>query len=426
MNDWPLHDPPRARLLARCSWRRHALALFVLLALPALCPAPAAAQYHEIETDDMRLIWYGPALGFIAPYTVQCFENSMRFHRKLWGYTPSERVSVIMDDFTDYGNAGVWANPRNSMSLHIAPSNFVYETGPSNERINFSMNHEVVHVVALDQAAGSDLLFRGLFRGKVRETAEHPETILYGHLTLPRRAAPRWYHEGIAVFMETWMAGGLGRAQGPYDEMVFRSMVRDGAPFYDPLGHETEGTKVDFQTGVNSYLYGTRFMSYLAWEYGPEKVIEWVGRGPSSRRSHTDQFRKVFGKPMEAGWRDWVAWEHEFQRENLSQVRRHPTTGSRDVSRNALGSVSRAFVDPERNRLYAAVYYPGALPSVAFRPLSGYDDAIKVKHQTKYDDCQHRRTWTAGIAECCNYQRVGKQSREEQIDHRRARHLDAD
>ena len=72
---------------------------------------------------------------------------------------------------------------------------------------------------------------------------------------------PRWYLEGSAVFMETWMAGGLGRAQGGYDEMVFRAMVRDNARFFDPLGLESEGTRIDFQVGVNAYLYGTRFMT---------------------------------------------------------------------------------------------------------------------------------------------------------------------
>ena len=60
------------------------------------------------------------------------------------------------------------------------------------------------------------------------------------------------------------MGGGLGRAQGAYDEMVFRAMVRDNARFYDPLGLESEGTSVDFQVGANDYLYGTRFISYLA------------------------------------------------------------------------------------------------------------------------------------------------------------------
>ena len=56
--------------------------------------------------------------------------------------------------------------------------------------------------------------------------------ILYNYLTTPRVNVPRWYLEGSAVFMETWMAGGLGRAQGGYDEMVFRAMVRDDAHFY--------------------------------------------------------------------------------------------------------------------------------------------------------------------------------------------------
>src|SRR5439155_1963688 len=176
-----------------------------------------------------------------------------------FGYTPSEKVTVFLNDFADYSNAAVWGAPRNTMMMHLAPPNFVYETGPSNERVNFLMNHELAHVVTLDQTTGIDSMLRRAFFGKVRENSDHPESILYGFLTIPRRAAPRWHREGTAVFMETWMSGGLGRAQGPYDEMVFRSMVRDGAHFYDPLGLESEGTKVDFQVGVNSYLYGTRF-----------------------------------------------------------------------------------------------------------------------------------------------------------------------
>ena len=46
--------------------------------------------------------------------------------------------------------------------------------------------------------------------------------------------------------------------------MVFRAKVRDDAPFYDPLGLVSKGTEVDFNVGANAYLYGTRFMSYLA------------------------------------------------------------------------------------------------------------------------------------------------------------------
>src|SRR5262249_18564023 len=134
---------------------------------------------------------------------------------------------------------------------------------------------------------------RGFVGGRGGPSPDDPESILYYYLTAPRDAAPRWYHEGIAVFLETWMAGGQGRAQGAYDEMVFRSMVRDGSRFYDPLGLVAEGTKIDFQVEVNSYLYGTRFMTYLAYRYSPEEVVRWVGRPAGSAAYYTRSFEKV-------------------------------------------------------------------------------------------------------------------------------------
>jgi hypothetical protein len=339
-------------------------------ALAALS-VPAAAQYRTLETARLRLLYPGTTLGYLAPYAARCFENSMNVHARLFGYASDEKVNVILDDFEDHGNAGVWVNPRNSMVVHIAPTSFVYETNPANERINHTMSHEVVHVVALDQATPRDRFLRTVMGGKVREGAEHPETMLYQYLTVPRRAAPRWYHEGIAVFLETWLAGGLGRAQGPYDEMVFRAMVRDGARFYDPLGLESEGTKIDFQVGANSYLYGARFMTYLAHEHSPEKLMEWVARRPGSRAYFSSQFRRVFGRSLEQGWREWIAFERGFQQANLDSIRLYPVTPYRDISRLALGSVSRAYVDSAKGLLYAAVFHPGDFAHLAAIPLAG-------------------------------------------------------
>ena len=187
------------------------------------------------------------------------------------------------------------------MSLQIAPLNFAFETIAANERMTTLMNHELVHVITMDQPAGADRVFRRLFGGKVAPSSEHPESILYWYLTAPRVAAPRWYHEGIAVFVDTWMAGGLGRAQGGYDEMVFRAMVRDDVPFYDPLGLVSEGTKIDFQAQANSYLYGTRFMTWLARRHTPEKLIEWVSRREGSRAYYAAQFRTRLRHVARAG-----------------------------------------------------------------------------------------------------------------------------
>uniref|UniRef100_A0A832HZR5 Bacterial surface antigen (D15) domain-containing protein n=1 Tax=Eiseniibacteriota bacterium TaxID=2212470 RepID=A0A832HZR5_UNCEI len=358
--------PPRSNRAPRAA-RAAAAAAVALLA----CAAPARAQLEFIETDQMRLVYHAPTQGFLAPYVARCFERSMRFYRGRFAWTPSEPVTVTLADVADYGNAAVWVTPRNSMLVHLAPTNFVYETGPSNERINFTMNHEVAHVLTLDQAAGTDRLFRALFLGKVREIPEHPESMLYAWLTVPRRASTRWYREGMAVFFETWMAGGLGRAQGPWDEMVFRAMVRDSAPFWDPLGLESEGVKTDFQAGVNSYLYGTRFLSYMVWRDGPDKLLRWLDRGPGSRAYFASQFAAVYGRSLDDAWRAWIAWERDFQRANLDTLARWPETPTRDLSPRALGSVSRAFVDTASRSIIAAVYSPGSLAHLAALPLDG-------------------------------------------------------
>ena len=65
---------------------------------------------------------------------------------------------------------------------------------------------------------------------------------------------------------------------GNYDEMFFRTKVIEDAEIYSAQGLESEGINSDFQGVTNSYLYGTRFMGYLANQYGPEKIIEWVKR----------------------------------------------------------------------------------------------------------------------------------------------------
>ena len=210
--------------------RRYCLIAFLLLS--AIATAGGAADfkvvYKTIETEDLRLAYYDSAHYYILPHLARCFENSFAFHKKLFRYEPSGKVTISFQDFDDYGYAGTTTIPFNYITLGIEPFEYVYDTCPTNERMNWVTNHELVHVVASDQATRGDRFYRSLFLGKVPPTDEDPVSIFYSFLTNPRRYAPRWYHEGIAVFLETWMAGGIGRVLTGWDEMVFRTMVRDG------------------------------------------------------------------------------------------------------------------------------------------------------------------------------------------------------
>ncbi len=316
------------------------------------------------ETDEVRVLYFDPFQTHLVPHVIRNFHNSLEFQKQLFGWAPQEKSTIILTDLSDYGNAGAGASPYNGVSVYVAPASRTLETMPSSENVFMIMNHELVHVANMDAANTRDLRWRRLFGGKPRQTDRHPESILYNYLTVPRLTTPRWYLEGAAVFMETWMSGGVGRAQGAYDEMVFRSMVRDDATFYTNLGLVSEGTSIDFQAGVNAYLYGTRFISYLAYEYTPEQVIAWLRRDEDSERYYAKQFERVFGKSLESAWDDWIAFEHEFQRANLEAVREYPLTETRPIVPRALGSISRAYVDVERGELYGAFRYPGVVAHV--------------------------------------------------------------
>ena len=284
----------------------------------------------------------------------------------MFDWVPSGGVNVWLRDFGDVADASTYPAPRNRITVEVAPAYSPYETFSSADRFELYAMHEVAHLATMDRASPEDVRFRRFFHGKVDYFAAHPETFLYYYLTVPRAASPRWYLEGSAVFMETWMMGGVGRAQGGYDEMVFRAMVQDHAHFYDPLGLVSKGTVIDFQTGANAYLYGTRFMDYLALTYGPQSLLSWWRRDAGSRRYYADQFQKVYGLPLDQSWRRWIAFEQEFQRKNLAGGTRTPDH-----------AISRSY-QPQSRRRVAQLPVEGWQQAVHGREVPGPSRAPRV------------------------------------------------
>ena len=335
--------------------------LAVISLLTFTSGAAFAADRAFVETDELRLVYYDPAEFSLVPHVTQSFLSALANHQRVWGYVPNGGVTVFLRDWQDSGNARTFWAPRNLIDVDIAPSYYPYETISSAERFESIAVHELTHVATTDRASPEDYRWRHFFHGKVGVVGAHPESLLYNYLTVPRNTAPRWYQEGSAVFMETWLSGGRGRAQGGYDEMVFRAMVQGDAKFYDPLGLVSKGTEVDFQTGANAYLYGTRFMDYLALTYGPQRLLDWWRRDAGSRRYYADDFERVFGLPLGESWHRWVDFEHKFQQQNLDSVHEHPVTPFRDLTRRNLGALSRSYLSVDDSRLFTAVKYPGQL-----------------------------------------------------------------
>ncbi len=338
--------------------------LLLLFILVGTATAAFSQRINRFQTDEMELIYFGTRYSFMMPHVASTIHNAMDFHKEFWGY--DHKMSyVFLTDFEDDGHGGAMVMPFNTVIVGISPFSYNQGIVPSNERFQWLSNHELTHVVLADKPNRMDFFWRKAMMGKVTRDDKAPVSAAWSYLTTPRWYAPRWYHEGIAIFMETWMAGGVGRTLGPYDEMYWRSIVREDLPIYSVVGLETEGTTVDFQVGANSYLYGARFITYLAKTHGVDKVRDLYNRTDDSKAFYGSQFRQVFGQSIHEAWGEWIAFEREFQHQNLETIREYPLTDFEPITPGPMGSVSRMGYNAEQKKIVAAINYPGIMSQFA-------------------------------------------------------------
>ena len=96
--------------MLHCRWSSRTFCRVLLLLIATA--TSSNAQLETLETEHLRVIYIAPIHSYLAPYAAQCFENSLAFQKRLFDYEPDEKITVILTDFSDYGNAGAGAVPR--------------------------------------------------------------------------------------------------------------------------------------------------------------------------------------------------------------------------------------------------------------------------------------------------------------------------
>lgn len=336
-----------------------------------------AQTIYQYKGEDATVCFFYKEQAQYLPHLMRKYRLGRELHGQIWGDLPWQSPFMMLTDWEDDGNAGVSAIPHTTIQIGLAPMNMSYFVSPTNERYDHLFKHEYTHVVMTDKAAGPDLGWRQFTGNKVVPNSNYPLSALWSYLDTPRWYAPRWYHEGISCFLETWLGDGAGRALGGYDEAYFRTRVLDGKDIFSVVGLETEGTTSDFQQGATSYLYGTRFVNYLVLTYGFDKLVEFYNRTEDSRTFYASQFEKVYGKGLREVWEDWKDFEKLHQEENLAIIAEYPLTEVSPMTDSNLGAMSPMIVDDSARVAFAAVNHPGDLAHIVRMELD--EDCRKVE-----------------------------------------------
>ncbi len=303
------------------------------------------SKWYEKDSEHFKII-YRASQAFLVPRIIKSAETALNSLMKIFNYTPSEKIVISLYDASDYGFASATTVPENFIRLEIEPFEYAYENIPYNERFQWVLSHELVHVVVDDHASDIEAATRSIF-SKVAPEKIEPLSIFYSLLTNYSRYTPRWHQEGIAVFLETWLSGGFGRVLGNFDEMYFRTMVADSMKFPSYNKLDAKSSLTNFLLGTLYYLYGQRFCTYLSIKYGSDRLIEWFKEEPNDfYEGFKNKFYKVYGIDIDDAWNNFIAYEKSFQEENIKRLSSSKLTSIRKLTDKPIGWVTEPYWNP--------------------------------------------------------------------------------
>ena len=230
-----------------------------------------------------------------------------------------------------------YSAPHSRLVFDVAPLSHAFETFPASERMFSLMNHEMVHVVhRRHRVRGGPALAALLPRQGHAASAES------GNAALQLPDDPALHRAALVDRGRRGVHGNVdGRRRGPRAGRLRRDGVPGDGARRRPLLRSARSrfarrSSVDFQIGANAYLYGTRFFTYLAYTYSPEKVVAWIRRDEGSQRyycrpvsSRCSAFRSSrrgrTGSPSSAS----------SSGSNLAEVRKFPITPHAEPGRHA-------------------------------------------------------------------------------------------
>ena len=323
----------------------------IVLILFISIPIYSQSDWFEQESENFKII-YRESHAHLVPQLFHSAETALSTLKKLFKYTPSEKIIINTYDAYDYGYGAATSVPQNYIRLEIEPMEPGYESIPYSERFQWIISHELVHVVVNDHSSNVESFARSLFSKVVPEQTQ-PLTIIYSLLTNYNRYTPRWHQESMAVFLETWMNGGYGRTLGSFDEMYFRSLVLENQDFPSEIELDTKTSHNSFLLEIIFYIYGSRFASFLALKYGPDKLFDWFITEPDEfYEKFVSKFYDIYKVDMADEWNEFINFEKDFQKSNIQKLRSHPLTETKRLSDEPFGWVTQPYLDKSGNNVF--------------------------------------------------------------------------
>lgn len=283
----------------------------------ALSPAYAAFSYdpalhwQTLHTPHFN-IHFHDGEDALAQQAAAIAERAHERLQPFFAWTPAQPTDLVLTDRMDVSNGSSTPAPNNEMIIIVTPPDDIETLEDHGNWLDYLITHEYAHVLHLDKVGGPAADMRAIF-GR------------FFPWLFPNVLQPGWPIEGLATFLETDRAQGIGRGQSSAFQMLMRLEVANGIK---ALRHVNQPV-VTWPAGTTRYLYGVYFMQFIADKYGRNRLRDWINAYSNNLWpfSLSGTSRMIFGGDMDQLWSEFEIYlRAQFQ----PQIERIAAAGLRE------------------------------------------------------------------------------------------------
>jgi dipeptidyl aminopeptidase/acylaminoacyl peptidase len=274
-----------------------------------------ALVWQQMETPHFVIVFH-QGLENIAHETAIVAEESYEIIQREFNKAPAEKIYIVIVDFVDEIVGSATPFPQNT--IYIGPAQMRLADW-ANVRLDSWLRmlvyHELLHIMDLDIATGTNALLRAIF----------------GRIVLPNMNKPITFIEGLAVY-EKYKHLGESRLNDANTIMMIRQMVLENRiPKFDEISRYY--TRASWPpVGLLVYNFSSWLLRYIEETYGPLSMRRFNDVNSGSLLNllfllgFGDSFDNILKRALNksadevyAGFRSWLRQKFSAEIEAISR-----------------------------------------------------------------------------------------------------------
>ncbi|MBN1654643.1 MAG: PD40 domain-containing protein [Deltaproteobacteria bacterium] len=212
-------------------------------------------DWYTITTPNFQIHYHDP-LKSAAQQLAIVAERANSAIQKSLGFSIDDQVQMVLSDSSDAAQGLAQVVPRNVIQIYATSPDDLSALADYDEWLTQIVIHEHTHILHLNQIGGIPAVINTLL----------------GKTYAPNKAQPLWFTEGLAVYQESRQTSGGRLRSSMFDMFLRMDALENRLLSIDQVSNIANR----WPHGTIPYLYGSRFVEYIARKYG-DRVLTQIG-----------------------------------------------------------------------------------------------------------------------------------------------------